>query len=169
MTLALTTSQPGMKPAGRNAPTLPDNPWPMRRLYPVGDYRRGLQLIALEECDEVAAAHYARTALAALSAIEGGGGALQPSASVPTEQADGGVVGNWLEGEAERYVEGLYADNPADLVYDAAEMAEAFVAGWTKASTPPATPIAGGFGSNRQGDLPTEPVAESSSSNEGAA
>lgn len=36
-------------------------------LYPVGDYRRGLQLIAREECDEVAASYYAKKALAVLS------------------------------------------------------------------------------------------------------
>jgi len=96
---------------------------------------------------------------AALSAIEGGGGALQASPSVRTEQADGGVVvprelAAFLlgEGDLEGYWFGDTKDHPSGR-------RQAF---WWRTAlraclpTPPATPIAGGFGSNRQGDLPTE-------------
>jgi len=67
----------------------------------------------------------------ALSAIEGGGGALQPSASVPTEQADGGVLDrDWL---VKIIREHSFAQDAADMIIGA-----------MRSATPPATPIAGG-------------------------
>jgi hypothetical protein len=83
---------------------------------------------------------------AALSAIEGGGGSLQPSASVPTEQADGGVLDrDWL---VKIIREHSFAQDAADMIIGA-----------MRSATPPATPIAGGFGSSAEG-ADTHRVAE---------
>ena len=105
----------------------------------------------------------------ALSAIEGGGGALQPSASVPTEQADGGVVAA-LE-TACRVLRGIpkprtndgvsivysVSDDVPEDIYTAQSYVEHAMFLLARA-TPPATPIAGGLGSSPDGD--THRVAE---------
>jgi hypothetical protein len=95
-------------------------------------------------CDIIA---YRVVTPAALSAIEGGGGALQPSASVPTEQADGGVVATHSE-----LVEALrrQTDNMAFVLnrVDLQAWGDKFEQELTEDRgllTPPATPIAGGL------------------------
>jgi hypothetical protein len=90
-------------------------------------------------------------ARAALSAIEGGGGALQPSASVPTEQADGGVdreaiawANNSLFGSHGYFLS--FNGEPADPRHlaNAIEDLKADHRKAVRLATPPATPIAGG-------------------------
>lgn len=117
-------------------------------------------------CDIIA---YRVVTPAALSAIEGGGGALQPSASVPTEQADGGVVAA-LE-TACRVLRGIpkprtndgvsivysVSDDVPEDIYTAQSYVEHAMFLLARA-TPPATPIAGGLGSSPDGD--THRVAE---------
>jgi hypothetical protein len=78
---------------------------------------------------------------AALSAIEGGGGALQPS---PSEQA-GGFTGAQLDAEAHSRWQ-----HDGQMIQRAAFRDGAYWAAGLFA--PPATPIAGGFGSSPDGD-----------------
>ena len=80
-------------------------------------------------------------ARAALSAIEGGGGALQPS---PSEQA-GGFTGAQLDAEAHSRWQ-----HDGQMIQRAAFRDGAYWAAGLFA--PPATPIAGGFGSSPDGD-----------------
>jgi hypothetical protein len=115
------------------------------------------QLEATPLCTPVTIQKWAAEALlAALSAIEGGGGALQPSASVPTEQADGGVLtGPMLEAIAHNLCS--LHDFDVAFVMGQERFARAVITEYLRAlpapdfaldvagmiATPPATPIAG--------------------------
>ena len=96
----------------------------------------------------------------ALSAIEGGGGALQPSASVPTEWSERPEVvlqyAQQLATVAAHKVGCVPEWRPLDDVYGCLSQIDNCLTGLV--ATPPATPIAGGLGSSPDGD--THRVAE---------